>query len=202
MSDTSPFDIRLASMEDVQWPMMTKEDVQNVLSNLSEDHLTQALIGSMVRKTLQDLQKEEKNMVKYFGIWDNFESMKESFERRSWFDDSDETPPHPPVDIKDNNVLWATYTYENYSGSAHVIFEKDDGKLFEVYGSHCSCNGLEGQWEPGFVTWGALALRLKGLNVEDENAEDDYVSPFRYQPLEARKAFYELVSSKVGAKHG
>ena len=38
MSDTSPFDIRLASMEDVQWPMMTKEDVQNVLSNLSEDH--------------------------------------------------------------------------------------------------------------------------------------------------------------------
>ena len=137
-------------------------------------------------------------MDKYFGIWDNFESMKHSFERRSWFDDSDGTPPHPLVDIKDDNVLWATYTYENYSGSAHVIFEKN-GELFEVYGSHCSCNGLEGQWEPAAVTWKALALRLKGLDTKEEDISydsDSYGSPFYHQPLEARKAFCELVSSK------
>jgi hypothetical protein len=141
-------------------------------------------------------QKENTDMEKYFGIWDNFESMKESFERRSWFDDSEKTSRYPRVDIEDNNVLWATYTYENYSGSANVIFEKD-GQLFEVYGSHCSCNGLEEQWEPGFVTWGALALRLKNLNVEDEDGESDYNSPFRHQPLAARKAFHALVTSKL-----
>lgn len=53
------------------------------------------------------------------------------------------------------NVLLATYTYENYSGEAFVLFEKD-GALFEVVGGHCSCFGLEGQWEPEETTVEAL----------------------------------------------
>lgn len=44
-------------------------------------------------------------------------------------------------------VIVASYTYEDYSGSAYVLFARD-GKLFEVHGGHCSCYGLEGQWEP------------------------------------------------------
>lgn len=44
-------------------------------------------------------------------------------------------------------ILAAAYTYEDYSGSAYVLFRKD-GKLFAVNGGHCSCFGLEGQWEP------------------------------------------------------
>jgi hypothetical protein len=44
-------------------------------------------------------------------------------------------------------VLFADYTYEDYEGDAYVLFRKDS-KLFEVYGSHCSCYGLEDQWEP------------------------------------------------------
>lgn len=44
-------------------------------------------------------------------------------------------------------VLWADYTYEDYSGYALVIYRQGD-KVFEVAGSHCSCYGLEGQWEP------------------------------------------------------
>jgi len=43
------------------------------------------------------------------------------------------------------NILFASYSYENYSGDAYVLFEKN-GKLFEVFGSHCSCYGLEGQF--------------------------------------------------------
>jgi hypothetical protein len=54
-------------------------------------------------------------------------------------------------------ILFAEYHYECYSGSATVIFEKD-GKLFEVNGNHCSCYGLEGQWEPEETTWAALAM--------------------------------------------
>lgn len=44
-------------------------------------------------------------------------------------------------------VLLAQYSYEDYSGSAEVLYRNGD-KYFYVSGSHCSCYGLEGQWEP------------------------------------------------------
>ena len=56
-------------------------------------------------------------------------------------------------------VLLARYSYENYSGDAFVVFRDADGALFEVVGGHCSCNGLEGQWEPTPLTLDALRLR-------------------------------------------
>lgn len=55
-------------------------------------------------------------------------------------------------------VLLAWYGYGEYCGDSLVIFEKDS-KLFEVNGSHCSCNGLEGQWQPDETSWKALAMR-------------------------------------------
>lgn len=46
-------------------------------------------------------------------------------------------------------ILYASYTYEDYSGSSEVFFyDKRDGKFYEVHGGHCSCYGLEDQWEP------------------------------------------------------
>jgi hypothetical protein len=57
------------------------------------------------------------------------------------------------------HVLFASYCYENYSGNAWVLFEKD-GQLYEVNGGHCSCYGLEGQWEPEAVTLDALEHRV------------------------------------------
>lgn len=55
-------------------------------------------------------------------------------------------------------ILYSEYDYEDYSGSAWVLFRKDD-MLYEVSGSHCSCNGLEGQWEPSFTTIKTLLMR-------------------------------------------
>jgi hypothetical protein len=55
-------------------------------------------------------------------------------------------------------VHLAWYGYGSYCGQSLVIFEKD-GELFEVNGGHCSCNGLEGQWEPEETSWGALKMR-------------------------------------------
>lgn len=55
-------------------------------------------------------------------------------------------------------VHLAWYGYGSYEGSSLVIFEKD-GKLYEVNGSHCSCYGLEGQWEPEETNWKALEMR-------------------------------------------
>jgi hypothetical protein len=65
-------------------------------------------------------------------------------------------------------VLLASYTYEDYSGDAFVLFERG-GKLYEVNGSHCSCYGLsessysgdtETQWQPEETAIEALRHRL------------------------------------------
>lgn len=57
-----------------------------------------------------------------------------------WFSISEE-------DLKGVKLIFGYYTYEDYSGDAYVVFERD-GKLWEVSGGHCSCYGLDGQWEP------------------------------------------------------
>jgi hypothetical protein len=54
-----------------------------------------------------------------------------------------------PPSILDIDLIVAWYRYEDYSGSAFVVYrDRRDGKIYEVHGGHCSCNGLEGQWEP------------------------------------------------------
>ena len=54
-------------------------------------------------------------------------------------------------DRKNVRVLVAYYTYEDYEGVSYVLFERD-GKLYEVEGGHCSCHGLEGQWDEATET--------------------------------------------------
>lgn len=43
--------------------------------------------------------------------------------------------------------IFARYLIDGYEGSADVVFYRD-GKWFYNSGSHCSCYGLEDQWEP------------------------------------------------------
>lgn len=67
----------------------------------------------------------------YFGDFNNREDVERDF------------------DVKlenDINILFAFYNIGDYCGDATVIFERAE-KLFIVYGSHCSCFGLEGQWK-------------------------------------------------------
>lgn len=60
------------------------------------------------------------------------------------------------------DVLLASYSYENYSGDAFVLFrDTRDGQLYEVHGGHCSCYGLEGQWRPELCDLESLRHRLK-----------------------------------------
>lgn len=56
---------------------------------------------------------------------------------------------------KDANILVAYYSQEYYEGSAYVLFMKD-GKLYEVCGGHCSCYGLEEQWDPEETSWDVI----------------------------------------------
>ncbi len=60
----------------------------------------------------------------------------------------------------DTCVLLAAYGNDYYEGSAFVLFIKDD-KMYEVHGSHCSCFGLEDQWEPEETTFEALEHRIE-----------------------------------------
>lgn len=53
------------------------------------------------------------------------------------------------------HFLYASYEIEGYDGSAGVIFLKG-GRLFLVTGSHCSCYGLEDQWDPTEITLAEL----------------------------------------------
>lgn len=85
-------------------------------------------------------------MGKFFGHWDN-----EAGVAREFADDS----------VLDYNIIVAGYFYESYEGDAYVLAEKN-GQLFEVSGGHCSCYGLEGQWNPSEVN--AAYLRNRAEN--------------------------------------
>jgi len=67
-------------------------------------------------------------------------------------------------------ILLAYYGYGSYCGASFVIYRLD-GKLYEVNGSHCSCNGLEGQWSPEETS--VAALKMRDFYTEDGGAEAD-----------------------------
>jgi hypothetical protein len=84
-------------------------------------------------------------MSNFYGNWSSIEDMAHNFE--------------VPVDTFNGcEILFATYDYGSYDGSAYVIFQKDN-KFFEVEASHCSCYGLEQQWIPGEIVPEQLAKR-------------------------------------------
>jgi hypothetical protein len=70
----------------------------------------------------------------YHGNWDNVVEMCADFSIN-------------PIELKGAKVLYASYNQGYYDGSAYVLFKRD-GKLYDVNGSHCSCFGLENQWDP------------------------------------------------------
>jgi hypothetical protein len=88
-------------------------------------------------------------------------SDKEIFE---FFDDSNTAESRKNClekqEFKNCKILLASYSFEWYDGTAFVLFERG-GELFEVNGSHCSCYGLEGQWQPDETTIESLTYRLE-----------------------------------------
>ena len=67
-----------------------------------------------------------------------------------------------PQDEQDCKILFAYYEHEDYGcdGRAFVLLERNQ-KLYEVNGGHCSCYGLEGQWDPEETSVDALMYRLR-----------------------------------------
>lgn len=92
------------------------------------------------------------------------------------------------------NILFASYGYANYSGDAFILFEKEGG-LFEVNGSHCSCYGLEGQWEPTPVSIEELEHRLKNGRL----GQDDWCGN---QFADELKVFLNEFKQKASEERG
>ena len=80
----------------------------------------------------------------------------------------------PTGSLKNIKILLAWYGYGDYDGSAFVLFEHND-KLYEVNGSHCSCYGLEGQWEPEETSVAALRHRIDNGRLGRDGYYDDGV---------------------------
>jgi hypothetical protein len=91
----------------------------------------------------------------FYGCWSDAEEMMGAFEISK-------------EEMEDVRVVAAVYEHESYDGSAMVVFRKE-GKLYEVHGSHCSCYGLEGQWNPEEISYEALMDRLE--KTEDHQVE-------------------------------
>jgi hypothetical protein len=96
-------------------------------------------------------------MSRFLNDWDSAEEMFADFEDSRYTDEA-----RSPIDGKENvEVLLASYTYENYSGNAFVLFrDTSNGQLYEVNGSHCSCYGLGGRWDPEPTSIAELRYRL------------------------------------------
>ena len=108
----------------------------------------------------------------FLGQWGSIEDLINDFNDY----DGQDTTQYEGIEI-----LLAYYLYECYGGYAFVLFRKD-GELYEVNGSHCSCYGLEGQWEPEETTVEALRHRLeadKHFGAEWSGNKDYYSNTFR-----------------------
>lgn len=76
------------------------------------------------------------------------------------FADAQDVAKQFAVDLADLGTIYlAIYDTPSYEGYAFVLTEIG-GKLYEVNGSHCSCNGLEEQWEPEETDPKALMYRM------------------------------------------
>ena len=69
--------------------------------------------------------------------------------------------------LREATILFASYLQGYYDGSALVLFERG-GKLYEVNGSHCSCYGLEDQWEPEETSMAAIRMRWHSREVRKQ----------------------------------
>lgn len=87
-----------------------------------------------------------------------------------------------PEALEGARVIIASYTYEDYSGDAYVLFERG-GKLWEIHGGHCSCHGLSEmsysggstQWDPEEADLASIKHRLDAGEWGSEGGVADSV---------------------------
>ena len=78
----------------------------------------------------------------------------------------------------------AWYGCGDYNGCSWIIYEYK-GKLYEVNGSHCSCYGLEGQWDPEETDWRAIAkMDFLDSEYDESKTVEEYVKKLCQEMIE------------------
>lgn len=88
----------------------------------------------------------------------------------SWADVQREFEMDVPVP---DQVIYAAYDLPGYEGYANAIYRNGD-RFYWAYGSHCSCYGLEGQWDPEeYDARGLIEVLRRGNHwrLDDRGAE-------------------------------
>ena len=121
----------------------------------------------------------------YLNNWQNGAACDvfRDFDGSRWYsyrNEDDQVPLEEKPEFKGVDILLASYGTPAYEGYAFVLFRRD-GKLFEVNGSHCSCYGLEGQWNPEKTSVEALRFRVKNGNLGKGDWDEN---PFSEELLE------------------
>lgn len=75
-------------------------------------------------------------------------------------------------------ILFASYTYESYQSEAFLIVEKEN-KLYEVNASHCSCYGLENQFELEETSIEQLEFYLEKGKVFLKEQLEDFIKHYK-----------------------
>lgn len=124
----------------------------------------------------------------FLGGWNGLEDMKEDF-WPSWDDyrkqDAEEA-------LAGFEVLFAHYGGGSYDGEAFVLLESE-GKFFEVNAGHCSCYGLEGQWEPEEACLEELVHRVeKGRLGRVGYFEEEYFADDLLKILKGLRGGYKV----------
>lgn len=72
--------------------------------------------------------------------------------------------------LPDNlHIFYTYYECEYYEGYGFVVgYDSDKNEFFYNSGSHCSCYGLEGQWEPEEYTYDQLVAYVERMVKNDE----------------------------------
>ena len=101
------------------------------------------------------------------------------------FDNANDVFKHFDVSEEDQvgvHFVYACYEAEDYEGHAGVIFLKG-GRFYIVTGSHCSCHGLEDQWDPEEITLEEIRHYRKNRKTPyglDFDAVEEVVKRFDY----------------------
>jgi hypothetical protein len=116
-------------------------------------------------KEAREKEKHEEKMQRALGLHRKESLMSDNKPYIQGFDSEEDIFSQFKIDEHDRQgikILLANYDTPDYSGYAFILFEHN-GELYEVNASHCSCYGLEGQWEPEKVSVSELTHRvLKG----------------------------------------
>lgn len=107
----------------------------------------------------------------YLHIWNSKEDMIASFENEY---DKDKLTQEQKDKYAHVDVLLASYGCDNYTGDAFVLFRNNkDGQLYENHGSHCSCFGLEDQWDEESTNIESLRKRVNEGSLGSDHYSDN-----------------------------